>query len=217
MTNNIEELKNNIIFHKKKLNPTNDYFINIAPKIEEYVFKMRHSHEYWGSSRNTNVDKAAIDDRCGKISEVFVDIFLKDFYGLPGNGVDYTVRDCRKKGWDSDLVYPSNSFAVKSCSKKYDNEFSWVFQTKNNKNFGGKDPIVCKDSKEVCFFVINPESNNLNLKSNIYIIASSPIFLIYDILKGPILRKYKGLKLCLYFNDLIKLTRSFNYECQTTI
>jgi hypothetical protein len=208
-----EELKNNVIFHNTILTPGKSYFKYVSPKVEEYVSKMRDSHNYYASNRRTTSAKAAEDDRCGKISEVFVDAFLTNHYGLPGNGVDYEIRKSKNKGWDSDLNYPSvsESYAVKSCFKKYDNEFSWVFQVSNANNFAGKDPIVCRDSSEVCFYVINPESNNIKVTSKIYIVASAPMFMIYDLLREPILRKYKGLKLCLYFNDLKNKFKKQNF------
>jgi hypothetical protein len=203
-----EELKNNIIIHNARMNPTESYFNEDVPKIEEYLNGMDPSHELWSENRATTLTKARSDSKCGKISEVFVDYFLKEFYGFPGGGVDYEIRVGKNKGWVSDLKYkeyPDFNFAVKGCPRLFDKKYSWVFQASNKNGRGGKDPIICKNNKEICFFVINLSFDDIQPHSEVRVFASAPIYMIYDIFKDPILMKHRGLKKCIYLQDLYNL------------
>jgi hypothetical protein len=205
-----EELKNNIVFHRTFLRP-NEAYAAEHPKVIKYCKGMAaHSNNYYAEKRGTTPQQAYNNNKCGKISEVFADRFLLN-YGFPGGAVDYTIKNYKNKNWSSDLQYPGYpdfKFAVKSCSVKYKDEngyeqFSWVFGAGNNDGSGGIDPIVHPESKEICFFVINPNYKKMYRDSKVYIFASAPIYLIYDLFKDPLYSRYSGLKKCIYFDDLV--------------
>lgn len=203
-----EFLRNNIVLHRCELKPPENYFSETVYKLEKYLFEMHESHEYWARERGTSVEKARDDDKCGKISEIFVDSFLFQHYGFPGNGVDFEVRKNINKGWQPDLQYGDFIFPIKSCPRMYGDDHSWVFQFNNKCGSGGRDPVISTKNKEICFFVINEEFKNITPDSKVVIFASSPMNLISHILKPPIFDKYKGLKKCIYSKDILKLKLS---------
>jgi hypothetical protein len=208
-----EVLKNNIIIHNIILNPTKDYFNNYAIKVKKYLDGMSHSFKYYEENRATTFDKAREDHKVGKISEVFADRFLKETYGFPGGGVDFTVKKNTEKDWRSDLEYkdyPDFKFAVKGCPRTYKcprtkKEFySWMFAIGNKHRSGGRDPILNKNNKEICVFVINKDFNNIKPDSEIRIFASAPMFLIFHLFEDPIYPKYRGIKKAIRLQNIYK-------------
>lgn len=164
--------------------------------MAEFAAGMSGSHNYYAQYRCANTVKANLDQHVGKKGEYFVAYYLHTL-GLPLLTPDMDIYDSKLKNWRADLEYDGLDVHVKSCSKMWGNDYSWVFNWSNTYGSGGKDKIFETESGLIaCIYMENSESPTANLKAII------PWKNAKTMLKNPVVERLRGLKLCLYYKDL---------------
>ena len=208
---------------KNKINLLNEHVIfdkityeKIIKKINDFCSKLETSKKYYDDKRKAS--RAEENIKIGKYGEIGTYMFLRK-YNFPELKIDFEIRDGNKKGWVADLPYNSvnNKYPnihVKTCDKissdmvsEQKDIYTWTFQYSNSDDKNGND-ILFREYGEndivSLVYIKDMESNDVE------IVAMAPWKEIIDILKDPILEKYKGIKKCLYYKDLLKKTYGRN-------
>jgi hypothetical protein len=211
-TENLNTFKTQVCWHEYSfivLNKYNNLFINAATTFAKDMATKKQSIEYYEENRNATTPFN--DTLLGKYGE-FACSLVMNVEGFPKLKPDVEIRTGRQKGWDCDLpfkkindIYPN--CGVKTCdgkmsdflSRSRPDKYSWTFQYGNSSGPGGRDRLFSNpDSDEIILFMFVPY---LASKENM-LVASAPWNKLQGIIEDPILDKYKGLKKCIYSEDL---------------
>lgn len=161
------------------------------------------SSDYYARYRNTNQRKAGVDQLIGKKAEYVAAKGLNQFFGYPMTKPDLSIRRGSAKGWDDDLHYEEHGLPnvhVKSCSQRYNDDYSWVFQYNNAVGAGGTDKLFTTNKHDndliVCVQLPDSKSAVGTIKAILEWKTIKPL------LKNPFLQRLIGQKLCLYYKDI---------------
>jgi hypothetical protein len=184
--------------------------INIL--VQDFVDKMGCSASYYQAKRGAKHEKAVADIFLGKKAEFVVAKYLNEFHNFPLLEPDLEIRKGRQKGWLCDLPYNDHfsnlpNVHVKACSKstyRYCGDYSWTFQFKDNNAKSGKDELFKNEfNNEVIAFVYMDDT-----KCNVATVkAIIPWSETCKFLKPPLKKTLVGIKLCLYYQDLVNLNK----------
>lgn len=206
---NLEDIKNKIVLHNADLKIPKKLHNMFIRKIENFSLGMggkNQSHNYWKENRCAVTPKA--DDSIGKYGELASCFYLRN-QGFPKIMPDFDIRTGINKKWVCDLPFYANNNNFPNCHVKtcyiktleIVKEFSWTFQLSNETYGGGRDILFdYPKSKEIIVFVFVPDLKSRYAK----IVATSPWFLLQDIMADPILYYLKGKKKCIYYHDILK-------------
>jgi hypothetical protein len=170
-------------------------------KITDFVKHMKNkgaSTDYYKSYRKAV--KPSRDILLGKKGEFFAAKALN----IELTNIDLEIRRGNKKGWVPDLSVGEINYHVKTCNKRgleFCGDYSWTFQVANIKIGGGTDDLF--KSKENNFIVLVYMEDVYSRYGVIKCIL--PWEKIKPKLRDPISSRLKGLKLCLYYKDLINV------------
>lgn len=211
-----ERFQNEIIIYEKEFSigeKTRNEFICRINEFSEKMDAKNQSTEYWQNNRNTNKKKAKMDNKIGKHGELGLYVYLLNRCNFPKVSVDrmLEVREGYNKEWDPDLPFNEQddrypNCHVKTCDertknlvKKLNDKYSWSLQYANKSGKGGKDPLFSgKLDDDVMMLMYTPFYGS----EQFTLIASSPWGELRPLLKDPVLDHLKGIKKCLYFNDI---------------
>lgn len=169
--------------------------------IERFVGNMKKPDQSFGFYKNRrNAYDPAKDIRNGKIGELFLLFYLQSLGFPTAVSIDFSVYGKDKKDWSADLPFRRYNFAfpdvhVKTCTwetLKFSNKPSWTFQSTD-------------------YLFDNPDTNDriglmfIDKEENVWVIGIGPWSSIYPILKDPVLKKHRGKKKCLYYEDFERL------------
>lgn len=191
----------------------NEKFVQIVEKFAKQMATKKQSIKYYEENRNATTPYN--DIILGKYGEFASCLFLRT-KGFPKLKPDVEIRTGKRKGWDCDLpfkalddIYPDcgvitcNERTSDFVSKYRPDKYTWTFQYANGNGPGGRDKLFSNpDSDEVILFMFHPY---LKSTKNI-LVASAPWNKLQGIIKDPIADKYKGLKKCIYSEDLRMLS-----------
>lgn len=166
------------------------------------------SIDYYEKKRGVKDPKKAYwDIYNGKKGEYFTAIILNKKFSFPYLEPDCKILPRGEKNWNPDLpyqqlneIYPN--VAVKACSNstyRFCKDYSWTFQYCNSDGIAGKDEIFeeTSDNHYVALVYIPVPEESLGT-----LMVFAPWVKVAPFLRDPISPKYKGIKRCLYFEDL---------------
>lgn len=181
--------------------------------LEVYADGMGGSHKHWAEQRKAS--KPRDDSLIGKKGEFFVSKYVEDNWGiklLP----DTKIYTSKKKNWDADLPYSANdsipNIHVKSCSLKtieYAKTQTWTFQAANGNGFFGTDKLLSSkdfDNDLIALVYVPTWESEVAVLHHLVMWKVAKTFLA-----DPISPRLKGIKLCLYTNDLQASRKVKNY------
>ena len=115
--------------------------------------------------------------------------------GLKLEPPDIEVYSKHKKSYDADLKYGDMRIHVKTQTKKSADRFglSWMFQLAG---ITGGDGVIDKGGEYMIFLCLDMEKKN----ANIYGPYKSEDLI--DLYKDPKLKKLRGIKACIYYEDI---------------
>lgn len=187
-----------------KLSPQANTALN--KRLSTYADGMEaKSHGYWSNKRNAS--KPYEDSLTGKKGEFLVAKYIKDIYGFDLKP-DVEIYSSRGKNWSADLPYKTKEMDfpdchVKTCSQKtidYAKTKTWTFQLGNGHGRGGTDRLLSSDTYDddlvALVFVPTWESNSG------LVMHLNPWKEIKPFLRDPISPRLKGIKTCVYTDDL---------------
>lgn len=168
----------------------------MTKKSTEFANKEYETSKKQRAKRNqTNKQRIIQQNITGKIGEFAVMFHFLD-QGRDINSPDMEIYTY-KKSFDADLTLDGVGLHVKSQSKdSYDRlgKKTWTFQY-GGLGSGHKDPLTYKKSMENVVFVYIDGMN-----TEIYGPYSWDI--IKPLLKDPVIERLKGIKKCIYVDDL---------------
>lgn len=182
-------------------------------QIEQFISELSkkgQSCEHHAKYRNTNARKAADDHRLGKKAEIFAAWYLGHNKGFPlSKIVHFEIRKGRSKGWGADLPYAEKvdkrlpNVHVKSCSKRTADRWgcTWTVQLSDRTGFGMDKTFLSGPDDDLVVFVYLDDYKS----SQATIKAIVPCSEARKLLKLPMLEKYHGKKVSIYYNDLVDL------------
>lgn len=181
-------------------------------KLSVYADGMESkSHGYW--SNNRNASKPYEDSLTGKKGEFLVARYIKETYGFDIKP-DVEIYSTRGKNWSADLPYATKGLAypdchVKTCSQKtvdYAKTQTWTFQLGNGNGRGGTDRLLSTDAydNDVIALVFVPTWES----GKGLIMHLEPWKNIKPHLRDPKSPRLKGIKTCVYTEDLPILERT---------
>jgi len=99
-------------------------------------FVSRNDYSWRVQNRNVNLETAQENDFAGKKGEMFAHKYFSETLGLVTNvKPDLEIYPASQKSWAPDLPYSQDTTFPdchsKTCTRKYYNEFSWIFETKD--------------------------------------------------------------------------------------
>jgi len=203
----IEQMKSGIVAHKLRVHLSVSLQVQFATQAASFALSMRgesQSSGYYRKERSAHERKVLEDIQLSKYSEWIVAYGLTKI-GFPRTEPGMEIRTNSQKGWEPDLTYPENpdipDLHLKNTPAIYRKRMSWTFQWKNKSGKGGTDPLFKNpDSNDIVILTYVP---NINSRTGV-IMYSSPWRLLYPLLKDPMFPKYKGIKKCIYEDDLQK-------------
>ncbi len=218
----IELLQTHVYWHDWEINLNESNYTKIYSVCEKFKHNMSlkdQSANYYYEQRNAYSPLG--DITLGKFGEFAVCLALRSI-GFPKIMPDVSIRHGYQKGWDCDLPfkkYDERFFDshVKTCDHRTSefvqrfrqDKYTWTFQWSNKNGIGGRDKLFDDpDNKEVVWFMYVPSMSDRNPK----LIASAPWFRLKNILKDPIANKLKGLKKCIYSEDLWNMSLAKNVK-----
>jgi hypothetical protein len=210
-------LQTQVCWHDLEID-TKQYHSEIIKVVEKFSTAMAskgQSGSYYSDNRNASTPLN--DIRIGKFAEYAVCMKLR-LKGFPKIMPDIEIRTGFRKGWDCDLPFKEFDIGfpnchVKTCSQKTSDfaqratgdKYTWTFQFSNVSGNGGRDNLFNEpNSNELILFMFVPDV----VSQKATLVASAPWSKLRRILKDPIVNKLKGLKKCIYSNDLIELMNS---------
>ena len=163
------------------------------------------SASYYAGKRRADKKTALKNIIASKKAEFIASLAMRKF-GFPVCRPDVEIRTGKNKGWKPDLVYdlPNGQEIhahVKVCTDstlKKTGDYSWTFNVGNSDgSFGGRDrlfdlPVDAPDLI-VLLHMMDESSDEATVK------AVLPWSIARPLLKPPIIPKFRGIKLCLYF------------------
>ena len=202
-------------------NKHHDSFMNQINNFTEKMLNKGQSSQYYFKQRNASFPKKDIE--IGKYGEFAASLILHSgkitLDRFPALMPDFEIRKGGSKGWDCDLPFSikDKNFPdchVKTCDQNSSDfvnrasggssKYTWTFQYGNVSGNGGRDELFFKpDSEELILFMFVPFLEGKKAK----IVASAPWNKLQKIIKDPIASKFKGIKKCIYSEDLIALSK----------
>jgi hypothetical protein len=213
----IREVKDRVISVNQSVNTKWNY------TIQSFVDAMQQkdqSADFYVKNRNANAKTVADNIFLGKKGELFAASALLKYHKFPKIKLDFDIRVNGGKGWDCDLPYGTTfgdlfpNVHVKTCDKRtvdIIDDYTWTFQhgnlQKNNK-FGQDDVFQKKHNSDLVILVYL--ENMMDHKAVIKSIL--PFNEVKFYFKDPKFSKFKGLKKCIYYNDLKSINLSSEVE-----
>jgi hypothetical protein len=191
------------IYNEKVEFSVSDKFVQVLKKFQAKLSSKKQSTGFYSSQRAAS--KPGRDILMGKVGELLATKFFHqhDVSVLP----DLKIRGSSEKNWDCDLMPSPNNkevlppIHVKSCDEttvRIVGQMSWTFQLGNTNSSGGKDKLFDSDGNDVVVFVYVESIENVCGT----VVAVMPWKDVLPLLKDPKVAKYKGLKKCLYMDDI---------------
>lgn len=160
-----------------------------------------------------NAKKPGADELWGKYGEFAACVFFS-LKGFPKVLPDTTVYDdIKDKIYEADMPFGQidqrfPDCGVKTCTDStldfmeswtQERQMTWVFQLNDVDKRNGRDRLFqeTESSEPILFMYVDRYTWESKL------VASAPWSRIHSMLKDPISPKLKGLKKCLYFDDLV--------------
>tara|TARA_B100000965_G_scaffold295132_1_gene253187 strand:- start:94 stop:651 length:558 start_codon:yes stop_codon:yes gene_type:complete len=181
-------------------NFTDDEYKYVLEKTTKYACNEYESSKQKRFQRKQfNKDRIIQQNITGKIGEFAAMFYLLD-QGKECNSPDMKVYNGSKKSFDADLMLNNRPLHVKSQSKTtsdYFNCVSWTFQ-KGGKGAGHTDPLTKKSVDDLIIFC-HVDGQHVE------IYGPYEWKDIKSLLKDPLLDRLKGIKQCIYLEDLKKI------------
>lgn len=207
--------------------------VESATDFAHVMAQSGQSGPYYSKYRNAPASKVPLNEKEAKIAEWAVAKFLKERYDFPETHVDWEIRTGEAKGWRTDLKYPEPypDVHVKSTSLMAGGQPSWLFQYSNNTGHGGTDPLFLRikgfaaDVFFDTFYIVGKWTVDDVYQDLIVLVFVPPDQLhvvgkpikVYiksivwwkevvekSLLRQPYTPRYRGIKLALYYNDLLR-------------
>lgn len=171
-------------------------------------------------SRNRNATKYHDDCYWGKCGEFIAATFFfkKGFPQVDPDTKIYTnVKD---KMYDADLLFGQEDegypdCGVKTCTEKTlgfmesytgERQMTWTFQYSDKNQHSGIDRLFNETEIPEPILFVYVDRTFMSAS----VVASAPWSKVHPLLKDPVVPKLKGLKKCLYFDDLVEAN---NHQC----
>lgn len=182
---------------------------------QDYLWRIRdftstmsedgQSKDYYEKKRNGKRVKDNI--LIGKYGE-FAAAYILHQHGFPLLTIDCAIRSGKNKKWLPDLPYSLVRSELPDCHVKtcddhshdYVGDYSWTFQFANKYGKGGQDHLFAGHNDNdivLLMYVPSLESHSVSL------LATAPWYLLKNKLRNPIAKHLEGLKLCVYYQDLL--------------
>lgn len=179
---------------------TDEEYDYVIKKTTEYANAEYESSKEKRFQRNQNNKNRIIQQNItGKIGEFAAMFYLLD-KGNQCSCPDTKVYTGNFKSFDADLTLNGRPLHVKSQSKEssdYFNCVSWTFQ-RGGKGMGHTDPLTKKSSNDLVIFChVNGKMVNIYGPYN--------WFDVKKLLRDPLLERLRGIKQCIYLEDLKKI------------
>ena len=213
MSNLIENMKHNVVFHNYIMNFNNEKSTNIildrVRKFQKALASRGQSAEFYKDKRNAHYEKVAEEIAVGKYAEWLAGYTLYKF-GFPKLFPEDQVRVGAGKGWEKDFSFSQLDSSLPDCHlkntpRRYGKDLSWTFQLRNKDGVGGRDPLF--DSPDSNDLIIMTYVSSLN-DTKATLCYTAPWRILYPILKDPFKSNLVGLKKCVYESDLQKLIQN---------
>ena len=164
-----------------------------------YNFAKQVGGDY--STRNQfNTNKAQIDHTCAKISECFVYLYLTDELKLKGiKPPDFGIYPPNEKSWDADLYIKDKPLHVKSISNWSKESLgceTYTFQNSDPKRGFGRDSVLDNPNDLLACVFVDFIARTCELR------VFQRVGNILPLLKDPLKQELKGIKKCLYYDDI---------------
>lgn len=179
---------------------TEEEYKYVLDKTTKYANQEYESSKKKRFQRNQfNKERIIQQNITGKIGEFAAMFYLLD-QGLECNSPDMKVYSGSKKSFDADLMLNNRPLHVKSQSKQTSDYFgcvSWTFQ-KGGKGAGHTDPLTKRSINDLVIFCHVDGQ---------HVAIHGPFEWkdVKNLLKDPLLDRLKGIKQCIYLEDLKKI------------
>lgn len=136
----------------------------------------------------------------GKLGELFACKYLKN-KGFKCTDPDFEIYASRNKSFDADLFSNEQPIHVKTQNITSANKYgsSWVFQA-GGVGFGNRDPCLDESQDDWCVFVTVDHE-----KQSATVFGPFNINDVRPHMKDPKLEHLKGIKKCIYLEDIVNL------------
>lgn len=174
-----------------------NYYLKKSIDFSIHMERKGQSIEYYNKNRNASFAKNNII--LGKMGEVFAAFFIKEMFGLEVFDPDFTIYKSKFKSWEGDL---GGLIHVKTCDYKtfrYVKQYSWTLNEGNLFDVYGKDNILKNSNHSTIIFVYMDDYS----KNRAIICFMSDVESVKPYLRDPISKKLKGLKKCIYYDDIL--------------
>ncbi len=186
---------------------------DIFKKCVSFAKALADNSYYSDKRAASSTGDIARNHKNSKLSELLVSAYVSKQYGcklMP----DFEIYDEKHKSWDADLPYRDQNCAefpynvhVKSTDNVALNRVgqkSWVFQRSNKDGKGGTDAILKESSENdwVAFCYVDEQEKYANVFLEWFMPWKNIV--TKDLLKDPVYKKFQGIKLCVYEDDLKK-------------
>lgn len=150
------------------------------------------SFEHYSKRKNnTNYQKVIRDIYIGKCAEYSV----YNLFNTPGvydvSEPDTNIYNTYQKSFDADLYIEGKHVHVKSYHASSKFAPSWVFDL--------KDPVIYRTTKNDVLALCDLNTDGSGVLYMTKALLAVPFF------RDPVLDKFKGIKTCIYYNDLSNL------------
>lgn len=174
-----------------------NYVLNTCTNFAINEFNSSKIKRY--ERKQFNKDRIIQQNIIGKIGEFAAMFYLLD-QGHECNSPDMKVYDGPKKSFDADLILNGKPLHVKSQSKmtsSYLKCVSWTFQ-KGGKGAGHVDPLTQNKCEDLIVFCHVDKKQTM-------VYGPYKWNDVRSLLKDPLLDRLKGIKQCIYLEDLLKI------------
>ena len=185
----------------------------IREHCQEHADKSNSVKHYNDQRRAT---KAKDDIYYGKCGEHIACAVLYKNGGFPPVAPDVKIyRNISDKMYETDLPFGQKvpgypDCGVKTCTEKTlsfmekftgERQMTWTFQLNDINKRSGRDRLFQETGSSEPILFVYCDVALLSSK----LVASAPWSKVHPLLKDPVSPKLKGVKKCLYFNDLIEI------------
>jgi len=189
----------------------------IFKRCVKFSQQLSEKSSYYATYRKaTSGGDVARNHKNSKLSELIVSAYISKLHGCL-IAPDFNIYEENDKSWVADLPYKDQGFDVFPYNvhvKSTDNvalnrvgQKSWVFQLSNASGTGGKDDLFVHPEEHVddwiAFCYVNEQEHYVDVSLEWFLPWKDVVD--QELLKEPYYNKFKGIKLCVYENDLKEL------------
>ena len=188
----------------------------------EFAKKLSENSYYSDKRAATSKGDITRNHKNSKLSELLVSAYISNKFGCLIRP-DFEIYNEKNKSWDADLPYKDRGldFPHNIHVKSTDNvaiarvgQKSWVFQLSNKDGRGGKDALLKSSSEDdwVAFCYVDEKETCVRVVLEWFLPWKDIIE--QDLLKDPYYDKFKGIKLCVYDEDLKEVFKNEPHPSQ---